>query len=145
MKLFYPFLWSFTSTNWIFFISSLLFRYSIFKELLLRSKSLEVRSKKLDFRPPRSALTSRPPTFEVFGRYLVEIKGIEPLTPCLQSRCSPSWAKPPFYNAQLRVHSAQYFLEIKRCFSLVRLLTCAVFWRYWWAEKDSNLRPAFRN
>ena len=28
--------------------------------------------------------------------FLVEIKGIEPLTPCLQSRCSPSWAKPPF-------------------------------------------------
>ena len=57
---------------WIFIISSLLFRYSIFKDLLFH-----------------------PPTFEVFGCYLVEIKGIEPLTPCLQSRCSPSWAKPP--------------------------------------------------
>ena len=27
---------------------------------------------------------------------LVEIKGFEPLTPCLQGRCSPSWAIPPF-------------------------------------------------
>ena len=26
---------------------------------------------------------------------LVEMKGIEPLTPCLQGRCSPSWATPP--------------------------------------------------
>ena len=26
---------------------------------------------------------------------LVEMRGIEPLTPCLQSRCSPSWAIPP--------------------------------------------------
>ena len=34
--------------------------------------------------------------FEASEWYLVEIKGIEPLTPCLQSRCSPSWAKPPF-------------------------------------------------
>ena len=36
-----------------------------------------------------------PLTFEVFGICLVEIKRIELLTPCLQSRCSPSWAKPP--------------------------------------------------
>ena len=27
---------------------------------------------------------------------LVEIIGIEPMTPCLQSRCSPSWAIPPY-------------------------------------------------
>ena len=27
--------------------------------------------------------------------HLVEIIGIEPMTPCLQSRCSPSWAIPP--------------------------------------------------
>ena len=26
---------------------------------------------------------------------LVEVNGIEPMTPCLQSRCSPSWATPP--------------------------------------------------
>ena len=28
---------------------------------------------------------------------LVEMMGIEPMTPCLQGRCSPSWATPPFY------------------------------------------------
>ena len=29
------------------------------------------------------------------GQRLVEMKGIEPLTPCLQGRCSPNWATPP--------------------------------------------------
>ena len=28
--------------------------------------------------------------------FLVEVRRIELLTPCLQSRCSPSWAIPPF-------------------------------------------------
>ena len=28
---------------------------------------------------------------------MVEMKGFEPLTPCLQGRCSPNWATPPFY------------------------------------------------
>ena len=28
---------------------------------------------------------------------LVEMMGIEPMTPCLQGRCSPSWATPPFF------------------------------------------------
>ena len=28
---------------------------------------------------------------------LVEMSGIEPLTPCLQGRCSPSWATPPYF------------------------------------------------
>ena len=27
---------------------------------------------------------------------LVELRGFEPLTPCLQGRCSPNWATPPF-------------------------------------------------
>ena len=35
--------------------------------------------------------------------YLVEISGIEPLTPCLQSRCSPSWAIPPYLLEPLLV------------------------------------------
>ena len=33
-----------------------------------------------------------------YRNVVVEIKGIEPLTPCLQSRCSPSWAKPPCFK-----------------------------------------------
>ena len=28
--------------------------------------------------------------------YMVEVIGIEPMTPCLQGRCSTSWAIPPF-------------------------------------------------
>ena len=28
---------------------------------------------------------------------MVEMMGFEPMTPCLQGRCSPSWATPPFY------------------------------------------------
>ena len=31
-------------------------------------------------------------------KLLVEDDGIEPTTPCLQSRCSPSWANPPFIH-----------------------------------------------
>ena len=34
-------------------------------------------------------------TFSVL-QPMVEMKGIEPLTPCLQGRCSPSWATPPY-------------------------------------------------
>jgi hypothetical protein len=38
---------------------------------------------------PRS-LRVRAPTFEQVSKNLVELTGIEPVTPCLQSRCSPS-------------------------------------------------------
>ena len=31
--------------------------------------------------------------------FLVEMKGFEPLTPCLQGRCSPSWATPPWVGS----------------------------------------------
>ena len=34
--------------------------------------------------------------FEPFIRFVVEMMGFEPMTPCLQGRCSPSWATPPF-------------------------------------------------
>ena len=30
-----------------------------------------------------------------FLKWLVEMRGFEPLTPCLQGRCSPNWATPP--------------------------------------------------
>ena len=36
------------------------------------------------------------PTLCVGLMILVEMMGIEPMTPCLQGRCSPSWATPPF-------------------------------------------------
>ena len=101
----YPFSLKFYFTkNLDILISSLLFRYSIFNELSAPSKHLKLFGliwwAKLDsnqwplgYQP--SALTSWAisPISIIF---LVEIKGIEPLTPCLQSRCSPSWAKPPY-------------------------------------------------
>ena len=40
---------------------------------------------------------------------LVEMMGFEPMTPCLQGRCSPSWATPPF-----RVHSLRSFASIPK-------------------------------
>ena len=30
---------------------------------------------------------------------LVEMMGFEPMTPCLQGRCSPNWATPPFWGS----------------------------------------------
>ena len=38
----------------------------------------------------------RPVVVSVFRRPLVEMRRIELLTPCLQGRCSPSWATPPY-------------------------------------------------
>ena len=35
---------------------------------------------------------------------LVEMMGIEPMTPCLQGRCSPSWATPPGLSVFQRSH-----------------------------------------
>ena len=32
----------------------------------------------------------------IFKDRLVEMMGFEPMTPCLQGRCSPSWATPPY-------------------------------------------------
>ena len=44
---------------------------------------------------------------------LVELVGIEPTTPCVQSRCSPSWAIAPFYSSS--------FFNILRCdFNLIQ-------------------------
>ena len=53
------------------------------------------RSSHLSYRPVFSGYSVRP-SLKVLP-LMVEMKGIEPLTPCLQGRCSPSWATPPFY------------------------------------------------
>ena len=37
---------------------------------------------------------------------LVEMMGFEPMTPCLQGRCSPNWATPPFVS-----HRGQCFFK----------------------------------
>ena len=61
-----------------------------------------VRSNRLSYKP----IFLLPPAFQSYSFFspLVEINGFEPLTPCLQSRCSPSWAIPPH-------------LLISRCFA----------------------------
>ena len=51
---------------------------------------------------------------------LVEVRGFEPLTPCLQGRCSPSWAIPP---GQFYIYFSQELLS----------------WKWGW--EDLNLRP----
>ena len=48
------------------------------------------------FSPRRSLFSGYEPRLFL----LVEISGIEPLTPCLQSRCSPSWAIPPYISGR---------------------------------------------
>ena len=32
----------------------------------------------------------------LLSSFVVEMMGFEPMTPCLQGRCSPSWATPPY-------------------------------------------------
>ena len=68
---------------------------------------------------------------------LVEIIGIEPMTPCLQSRCSPSWAIPPlirfgsslflFKGSSVVLHNAPLFGNL--CYEPQKL------------NNDSNLGP----
>ena len=56
--------------------------------------------------------------FKLTFKPLVEINGIEPLTPCLQSRCSPSWAIPPRRNASaVDSHSTLLYPQLFSCVS----------------------------
>ena len=70
-----------------------------------------VRSNHLSYEP---MLLSRcvSPTCSLFLSEVVEMNGIEPMTPCLQSRCSPSWATPPCLSCtskiKQRFHSALF-------------------------------------
>ena len=63
-----------------------------------------------------------------FKRSLVEMMGFEPMTPCLQGRCSPNWATPPNVIRDFAVFSflkdpSKLNNEPKRFHSLVWLLT----------------------
>ena len=51
--------------------------------------------------PPTSRLSGGRSNRLSYKPMLVEIIGIEPMTPCLQSRCSPSWAIPPGLSRSL--------------------------------------------
>ena len=39
---------------------------------------------------------------------LVEMRRIELLTPCLQGRCSPSWATPPYFNLSIDAGTSEF-------------------------------------
>ena len=75
--------------------------------------------------PPTSRLSGARSNHLSYEPIMVEIKRLELLTPCLQSRCSPSWATPPYsieHRASLFCCSAHsvsswklvYFLLIKK-------------------------------
>ena len=53
------------------------------------------RSSHLSYRPVFLSGFSVRPSLKVLS-LMVEMKGFEPLTPCLQGRCSLNWATPPF-------------------------------------------------
>ena len=61
-------------------------------------------------------------------RPVVEMMGFEPMTPCLQGRCSPNWATPPYLSEEWRVKSEEFLVEIWTCsnfflfFSLLSLI-----------------------
>ena len=71
-----------------------------------------VRSNQLSYGPLQRVLNTLLRQRKVLALFLcqpmigavVEMIGIEPMTPCLQSRCSPSWATPP--------HSVGHVLDI---------------------------------
>ena len=65
-----------------------------------------------------------------------ELSGIEPLTPCLQSRCSPSGATAPIKGVIRCRSTASGGLNLKPTAGHTTLLT-----KTWWARVDSNYRP----
>ena len=54
------------------------------------------RSNQLSYEPVAFCLSTQVFVRSYSPHSLVEMKGFEPLTPCLQGRCSPSWATPPW-------------------------------------------------
>ena len=55
-----------------------------------------VRSNHLSYRPLFSLGDFVSNHSSAFSSWLVEMMGFEPMTPCLQGRCSPNWATPPY-------------------------------------------------
>ena len=72
--------------------------YSVFKVQLVGSSGLEPPTSRLS--GARSSLLSYEPLYRLFFSLspLVEMKRFELLTPCLQGRCSPNWATPPYHQ-----------------------------------------------
>ena len=74
---------------------------------------------------------------------LVEMMGIEPMTPCLQGRCSPSWATPPsvtgiIFSASLSV-TENWTTSRSKLSSAVQYLSYLVVF-YWFLCLFANTR-----
>ena len=52
----------------------------------------------------------------LFARFfeLVEMMGFEPMTPCLQGRCSPNWATPPCGSEEWIVNSEKWRVSVEK-------------------------------
>ena len=72
----------------------------------------------------------------------MEIKRFELLTPCVQGRCSPSWAKSPFMKQDARNKMQEKILSPRIhlwWYSLLLLVSWLL--PLAWAQVDSNHRP----
>ena len=71
----------------------------------------------------------------------MEMMGFEPMTPCLQGRCSPNWATPPYVLrfAKFRFFPSSLFQKIPQNWTMKQRLP--ILNSFWWVRKDSNLRP----
>ena len=82
----------------------------------------------------------RRPTFG-----LVEMMGIEPMTPCLQGRCSPSWATPPLN--QWKVKSEEWRVSVEKLrfssfstlWGLLSFLSVTQNWTTSWSVLESGV------
>ena len=75
---------------------------------------------------------------------LVETQGLEPWTPCLQSRCSSQLSYVPTHETNLRFFSS-VSRQSRPASGQADLLFSPGVWEnnfyIWWAMRDSNLRP----
>ena len=86
-----------------------------------------VRSNHLSYAPIMLYITAL--KLFVFLRPLVEMRRIELLTPCLQSRCSPSWATPPYAGTRYSI-----VLFFRYCFQHPQNWTKTTFLNLCWPE-----------
>ena len=88
------------------------------------------RSSHLSYRPVFLSGFSVRPSLKVLP-LMVEMKGFEPLTPCLQGRCSPNWATPPFSGLYLRTLIESWQLNNKSLKYLALYTSTKVFVLIW--------------
>ena len=88
-----------------------------------------VRSNHLSYEPMLLSSVCLSYLFPLPTKEVVEMNGIEPMTPCLQSRCSPSWATPPCLSCTSKIKqrfsrslSISLTLDVKRTYFIPLLL-----------------------